>query len=263
MFYRLFFILIFLIITANSSIAQNITKTGVYKFSGDMPTSFGGGYSKYSYEIDFKKEKFYIHIPKNYSESEQFGILVFMNPSNSIRSLPRGWNKVLREKKLIFISPLYAGNSQKTSRRVSLALASAYKLKEVTSIDTARIFISGFSGGGRIAANTSFAYPDLFSGVISICGINYYKKVPRIKATEKGSYGYCSVKKSKAEETINNVSYCIITGPKDFRYGNLLDIYNGGFKKDDHDVKLIVVKGMGHSLCSGKILDEALSFVEG
>ncbi len=66
-----------------------------------------------------------------------------------------------------------------------------------------------------------------------------------------------------AEDTIDNVSFCIITSPSDLRYGNLLDIYNGGFKKDDHNIKLIVVKGMGHGFCSGKILDEALSFVEG
>ena len=251
-----------MVITVNSSIAQNGIKTGDYKFSGNMP-KLEEEYSQYNYEIDFKKEKFYIHVPENYSDAEKYGLLVFMNPSNAARSLPAGWAQVLKEKKLIFISPQNAGNSQASPRRIVLAVASVYKVKEVASIDPSRIFISGFSGGGRIASIASFTHPSLFSGVIAICGVEYYKKVPRLRATEKGPYGFYSMKKSLAEETKNEVKYCIITGPNDFRYGNLLDIYNGGFKEDNHDVKLFVAKGMGHRICSGAILDRALSFIDG
>jgi hypothetical protein len=53
-----------------------------------------------------------------------------------------------------------------------------------------------------------------------------------------------------------------ITGKGDFRYGNILDIYQGGFVKNQFRARLIDVPGMGHQLCSPGALQEAIRFLD-
>ena len=53
-----------------------------------------------------------------------------------------------------------------------------------------------------------------------------------------------------------------ITGSKDFRHGNLLDIFHGGYEKGGYAAKLIDVAGMEHAVCKEKELSEALMFID-
>jgi hypothetical protein len=59
------------------------------------------------------------------------------------------------------------------------------------------------------------------------------------------------------------VRFAFITGAKDFRYGNILDIYQGGFVKNGFQARLIDQPNMGHQLCSSESLLEAFDFVSG
>ena len=72
-------------------------------------------------------------------------------------------------------------NKQQIARRVGLAIIGAMKLSEFAKIDTTRIYVSGMSGGARIASFAAFAHPNLFSSVFAVCGINFCRKVPRVK----------------------------------------------------------------------------------
>ena len=46
-----------------------------------------------------------------------------------------------------------------------LAVLAAMKLPEMTNIDSTRVYVSGFSGGARVASYSSFLRPSLFSNV--------------------------------------------------------------------------------------------------
>ena len=145
---------------------------------------------------------------------------------------------------------------------MGLAIIGAMKLSEFAKIDTTRIYVSGMSGGARIASFAAFAHPNLFSSVFAVCGINFCRKVPRVKATQTDEYGYFSIDPRQADETKRRVKFALVTGPKDFRYGNILDIYQGGLLPDGYKVKLFDVPGMGHEICSAKILNDGLSWFE-
>jgi len=54
----------------------------------------------------------------------------------------------------------------------------------------------------------------------------------------------------------------LITGPGDFRYGSLLDIYEGGFARDSFQAKLIDDPWMAHETCGPVTLCQALDFIE-
>ncbi|MFH5938957.1 hypothetical protein, partial [Clostridium perfringens] len=59
----------------------------------------------------------------------------------------------------------------------------------------------------------------------------------------------------------SNVKFALITGSKDFRHGNVLDIYQSGFQPDGFRARLFDVPGMGHEVCSGATLEQALGFL--
>jgi len=101
---------------------------------------------------------------------------------------------------------------------------------------------------------------DVIAGNVSICGANFYERVPRVLATNKDEYGYWPVPPERVVEARGRVNFAFITGPNDFRHGNILDIYHGGFEKGGFVCRLFDVPGMGHELCSPQILQKALDF---
>jgi hypothetical protein len=98
--------------------------------------------------------------------------------------------------------------------------------------------------------------------VFSVCGVDFPRKVPRVKATKDDEYGYFSLGEEEVAEARKRVKFVLVTGSKDFRYGNIMDIYAGGFQKDGYTVKLIDVPGMDHAICSPKALRDGISFLD-
>lgn len=252
------FSLVMVVLAAQGNVfGGGMLKSGVQTFPGivskDAPQDLN---------LDLSKEKFFVSAPKSYTGNQPFGILVFVSPSDESITVPPGWETVLQERKLIYIAPQRAGNKQEVSRRANLAIAAACKLVEMAKINTNRIYLAGFSGGARIASYTAFLRPDLFSGVFANCGVDFPRAVPRVKATEKDQYGVFSIDEKQAAETKGGVRFVLVTGPKDFRYGNILDIYSGGYMKDGYAVKLINVPGMDHALCTPKVFSDGLAFID-
>ncbi|MEI6491758.1 MAG: hypothetical protein WCO94_04345 [Verrucomicrobiota bacterium] len=215
-----------------------------------------------TYDFNLDGEKFFVRFPTGYNGVLPSGLLVFLSPADEFVDLPPGWAGVLDKNKLIFVAPQSVGNKQPTGRRAGIAVVAARKLQEIAKIDPKRIYVGGFSGGARIAAYTAFAHPELFRGVLDICGSEFPGKVEKVKATEKDEYGSFVLDEARIESARQQVKFTIVTGAKDFRYGNLLDIYRGGYEKNGYAAKLIDVPGMGHAICSDKQLAEALTFLD-
>lgn len=240
---------------------QPALKTGVQTLPGTLPKTEEKDASLIG-DLNLSKETFYISVPTGSSANKPHGILVFLSPVDECTDVPPGWASVLKEKKLIFIAPQKAGNKQDTSRRAGLAVLAATKLQEMAKIDTNRVYVAGFSGGARVASYCSFLRPSLFSGAFSVCGVDFPAQVPRVKATRNDEYGYFSLGEQEVAEAKQRVKFVLVTGSKDFRYGNIMDIYTGGFQKDGYTVKLIDVPGMDHTICSPRALSDGISFLD-
>lgn len=235
-------------------------QTGVQALSGALPP-LGAKELALDVDFDLSQEKFYILIPRNYTGAEPFGLLVFISPGDGCPALPPGWAHVLQEQKLIFVAPLGVGNERAVSRRTGLAAVAACKLPELVKVDTTRVYAAGLSGGARVASLVAFLRPALFSGVFAVCGIDYPRAVPRVKATERDTYGVFTLGEPQVAEAKKKVKFVLVTGSQDFRYGNILDIFTGGYAPDGYAVKLIDVPGMEHTLCPAKALTEGLEFL--
>ena len=118
-----------------------------------------------TYPLDLGAERFSVYVPKQ-QPAAGYGLLVFIPPWEDAR-LPLGWSSVLDRTGLIFASAERSGNNQSIpGRRIPLALTAAYALMKRYPVDPNRTYISGFSGGSRVALRLALAFPDIFTGVV-------------------------------------------------------------------------------------------------
>ncbi len=213
------------------------------------------------YDFDLSQEAFEVFVPQNYSGDEPFGLCAFINSENEM-TVPKQWISVLEQKKLIGLIPQQIGNDQSGARRMGLTLVGILKMTEKYRIDTRRIFTGGFSGGARCSLHLALLHSDVISGNISICGADFYQPVPKVKALSSGDYGVWPTAAERVARARAKSRFVFITGDHDFRYGNIFDIYTGGFAANGFQAKLMDVPGMGHELCSAQAMNDGISFLE-
>lgn len=237
------------------------TRDGVATLPGGEPNIPHKVPRLVDYRMKLADEKYYLYIPPNYRHTEPFGLLVFIHSGDSM-TVPDDWRAVLARRKLLYIAPQNVGNKHYTNRRAGVAVKGLAKMMELCRIDPNRVYVTGMSGGARVACMTAFAHPGLIRGALPMCGAEFPAPVPKVKATRNDPYGAFRCDPNLVEQARRRVGFALITGPGDFRYGNILDIYNGGYVPGKFRVKFLSVRGMGHVIAGGAVIDAALAWVE-
>ena len=118
-------------------------------------------------------EHYGLFVPESPSDGP-YGLVVFVSPYDEF-SLPGGWAEVLSRERLVLVSARASGNDQDMlERRVPLALNGyGYAIRHFR-IDPERVYIAGFSGGGRTAQLVGVAYPDVFRGILTFSGSDQF-----------------------------------------------------------------------------------------
>ena len=130
--------------------------------------------------LNLADEVYQVYVPAAAPEGADerpFGLFVWISPTPSGR-LPREWRQVLDAHHLIGIGADRGGNDRFVWQRVALALSAVHNLRQDYAIDPARIYASGFSGGGRVASRLGLLYPDVFTGGVYVGGCNFYRDIP-------------------------------------------------------------------------------------
>ena len=219
-----------------------------------------------AYNLVPANERFFVYVPSGYTGAEAYGLIVFTYADPSAR-VPAGWQSVLDQRKYIFVAAQNAGNDQPHGRRLGLAVMAALKMMKIYHINPERVYAAGFSGGARMSGLLGFYQSDIFRGTIQNCGADFYKSVPTVDATSQldtAGHPYGLLDASDADvHGAKGVRFVLITGTNDFRRGNILDIFRGGFEQEGFQAKLLDVPGMEHDICDGETLSRALDFLEG
>jgi predicted esterase len=119
--------------------------------------------------VDLAQEQFAVYVPAQ-RPADGYALLVFVPPWQEA-VLPRVWAEVLDRYGLIFVTPARSGNDENVfRRRVPLALLAAHNLLQRYGVNRDRVYISGFSGGSRVALRLALGYPDLFRGALLDAG---------------------------------------------------------------------------------------------
>lgn len=209
---------------------------------------------------DVSKEKFKVVVPKSYAHAAKWGLFVYISADDS-PGLPAAYEAALEKRKLLAIAPYRAGNGRNIFDRFRLAIDANFNMTRRFNIDPDRVYLSGFSGGGRVASMAAVAYADLFAGAIPLCGVNFYTDIP----SEPGKAwprGYIPV-----DEALKIAKpkgrYVLMTGEKDFNLKNTQAVFEQGFKKEGFKhAKLLEVPGMGHAPPPADWLDKGLEFLD-
>lgn len=119
--------------------------------------------------VDPAKETFALYVPAR-KPANGYGLLVFVPPWDAAR-LPDGWGAALDASGTIFVAAAKSGNDQSVlARREPLALIGEANVASRYTVDPARVFVGGFSGGARVALRLALGYPDVFRGAILDAG---------------------------------------------------------------------------------------------
>eukprot|EP00913_Durusdinium_trenchii_P006303 g5915.t1 len=127
------------------------------------------------------EEQMWVRLPEGYDAGRPAGVMVWVSPTETWR-LPPEFYPVLDELNLIACGFDRAGNFRKTRDgsthgivdRLQLMLDALQTTRSVFSVDDARVYITGFSGGGRVSSIMLCTYPEVFRGAVPIVGLDGY-----------------------------------------------------------------------------------------
>ncbi len=184
-------------------------------------------------------------VPERYDPGVPAGLLVYISPTPSGR-IPSRWDRVLAERNLIWVSANRAGNSVNVQRRALFAVIAPALIRRDYAVDPDRIYVSGLSGGGKMASMVATDHAHLFRGAIYNCGVTFWDRHP-----------------PRRFEQIRANRYVFITGEHDQALRPTRRAHGRYLEAGVTGVKLMVIPGMGHENPAPKALAEAIDFLDG
>jgi predicted esterase len=228
------------------TIAQDLPATGDVQLTETLSQLLGQpAASRYQKIIPPEEQiSWEVYVPEN-SSTEKPGVFVYVSPRKT-GQIDSRWRTVMDHQNLIYISANDSGNRILVTRRMVLATTAIKALAQGYSFSVDRIYVAGFSGGGRVASFLASQYPAVFTGAIYICGVDFWKKdqTPNV------------------ERVLQN-RFVFLTGTKDFNRKETSSIYRRYLKAGAQHSKLMVIPGMAHAHPDAPELTEALQFLNG
>ena len=188
-----------------------------------------------------RRVSFRVRVPPG---EQAHGVLVFVKPVES-GALPAGWAQVLDQRDLLWIAADGFGNGVPTAQRVLAALMAVELAKRNARINPARVYVSGMSGGGRVASQVAVRFPRRFTGALYIVGADFWSKselplLPFIQANR----------------------YVFLTGERDFNRREMQRVHTQYLDAGATRALLIDLPGFGHEYPAPADLARALEFLD-
>ena len=126
---------------------------------------------------DLGAESFVLQLPAEPAPDGKCGLLAFISPGES-GEVPEQFLPVLEKHHLIWIAANKVGNKRPVWSRIALTLDAIHNVRQRYAIDDRRVYVSGVSGGGRVASFMGVCYADVCQGGLYIIGTDYYRQLP-------------------------------------------------------------------------------------
>jgi hypothetical protein len=203
------------------------------------------------YAFDVKTQAWEVYVPPDYDPKIPYGLLVWISSDESGR--PREeWKPIFQKKRLIFVGANKSGNDHDpVLRRIPLALNAVFNLKKLYTLDPERIYISGFSGGGRAASWAAIGFGDIFSGGFYMCGCNAIGG----EMVEIPSASILSKVKRRNR-------YVFFTGNVDFNLQDSKNSFASYKSRHVQNITYLEVQGMGHEVADAEYLEKGIAALD-
>jgi poly(3-hydroxybutyrate) depolymerase len=185
-----------------------------------------------------------MYVPRSYDPGRPAGLMVYISPTSS-GQLRADWQPVMEEENLIWISANRSGNRRPTRKRILLASLAPYVAAQGHEIDPARVYLSGFSGGGKAAGIASIHLAGLFKGAVFICGAEMWSDV--------GSEHFAIAAENR---------YVFVTGTRDFNRMLTKEVHEEFGRAGLANTKLLVIPGMDHRTPDAEHFRESILYLD-
>ena len=183
---------------------------------------------------------FRVRAPGNGSADAVF-IFVAANDSGE---LPDAWTSVMDEKRLMWIAANGYGNTRLSAERVLVALMAVRLAERLLPPQARRLYVAGYSGGGRVASRCITLFASYFDGALFNSGADFVKP-PEPAAT---------LMKSRR--------MVFLTGSGDFNRREMKSVAGRYGKAGVTELLLMDEPGLAHELATPEQLARAIDFLE-
>jgi len=194
-----------------------------------------------------EKVSWQVYVPPSTRRGPPAGLLVWIS-SSSRGGVPRPWRSVLDKHRLAWIGANDSGNPVWTLRRHVLAVEAVEQFRRRGyEPDARRVYVSGISGGGRIASHVALVHADVFAGGLYVIGCNYYRNVTMAPRQVLPGFWRRPDRKLLAKARKDG-RFVLLTGETDFNREQMEKIHAAYRKDGFRHATYLQVPGMGHSL---------------
>ncbi len=114
---------------------------------------------------------YWLHLPDDYDPKRAYPMILAVSPGPEGAGMYPSWVQAAKKHPLIFACPNQAGNETDLDQRGQMVVDTLFDVRAKYHVDPGQIYITGFSGGGRMSTGMVLAFPGLFAGHIPIGGI--------------------------------------------------------------------------------------------
>jgi hypothetical protein len=226
-------------------------------------TSTGSGEISYS-NSDLASRTYVVRLPSGFNAADttkKYGLVTYID-AGSPHSFPASYAAALDAHDVIWIAGNGIDNAQSVNLRRGVALMGAFRMSELYSIDPARVYASGLSGGGRTASDLAYLRNDYLRGFIGRVGSSIPDVIPGWEsAGTNSSNSDADYEVGSGNSVVHPASFrtAIMTQYGDFRRAENLAIYRWGHLNHGNTARAFVRPG-GHSDEIGASFTDALRF---
>lgn len=185
-----------------------------------------------------------IYVPDRYERENPPGLMVYISPSPS-GEIPRGWKSVMDQGNVIWIAAARSGNRVSPARRALFALVAPTLAARHYAIDPERVYLTGLSGGGRMAGMVAADYPQLFKGAIFSCGVDFWDEHP-----------------PREFELFRRNHFVFVTGTRDHALEQTRRVHQRYVEAGVDNSELMIIRNMTHRNPDGPVLESAIRYLD-
>ena len=169
-----------------------------------------------------------LYVPDNYSPDNPPGLMVYISPHPSGR-IPKGWGRVMDDQNMIWIGANESGNDVKVVARAVFAMIARTVAGRHYKINPERVYLSGFSGGAKVAGIVAADHPQWFKGAIYMAGARFWDdRTPKLL------------------ELVKDNHYVFLVGTMDQARQPTRKVYKQYLSSGVDHSKLMIINNLGH-----------------
>jgi hypothetical protein len=190
------------------------------------------------------RQRYQLYVPPDYQPGKTWPLLVFLSPGDDPLGW-RYWQKLCEDRDVFFCAAYGAGNNTPPGQRIRLVLDVFDDVRRRYRIDPDRTYLSGFSGGGRLACTIAFAMPEYFGGVLAVSGANPPHHLDYLR-----------------HHAQDRLSVALVTGETDFNRREVEVLWAPLFRETGSRSRLWLAPGTGHEMPPEAVLAAAYTWLE-